>query len=74
MTKEIFVITQKGCEGCEALKKEHPELNYVDVSDPRVTRLADRLGVEFTPAIVEVDGDKLCLLDDNLKPRKCVRT
>lgn len=73
--KEIMVLVQSGCGGCEALRKSHPEIKYLDVDKSRKgKRIADRLGVEYVPAVVQVDrktGD-ICVLDEDLNVVKCI--
>ena len=75
LVKQIYLITQEGCGGCAEAKRKYPHLPVLGIGvDARATRIADCLGLEYVPALVEVDGSKVCLLDDSLRKTKCVQT
>jgi len=73
--KKLVVVVEEGCKGCEELKREMPDLPYLDVAKSKNgAQLADALGVEYVPAVISVDDHgKICVLDENMKIIKCVR-
>lgn len=72
--KEIVVITQKGCQACEEMRRKVHNVRYMDLADSsEAVRIADKLGITAIPTVLQRDKKtgKVCVLDNNLKPIKC---
>jgi hypothetical protein len=75
----LKIITSKKCGGCETLKERLKDLvekgyvTFMDVEDSEEARsLVEKLGIKQVPAIVGVTEEKICVLDKDLKPERCI--
>ena len=79
-----YVLTQKGCPHCESWKDDNKSLmSSGEIKEQKLDNLKedspwwglmDNLGIEGTPSVVEIKGDKACEIDfmkPTSAPRKC---
>lgn len=74
-----MLITHPGCPACAEVKKriksllDQGKVRELDLSTSQeANRIADALDIRYIPTFVARFGNKICRLDENMKPDKCV--
>ena len=73
--KEVILIVNEGCPGCEEAKRmigKNARVMDIAKSD-EAAKIALELGIMAVPTLVMYDREagKMCLVDKNLLPTKC---
>ena len=73
--KEIILIVNEGCPGCEEAKKAFgKDVMVMDIAkSDEAAKIALELGIKAVPTLVMYDKEagKMCLVDKKLLPTKC---